>query len=366
MDIVPDLENSTSVQYSGVVGSEELLYMGTSNQSGVLMVDHRYAVTVGRLETLAPVQATPILVDFADTKRLFAVDLSGQVYCWSLPEERPVQQEPSRLSGKSSRDSEHRLLWTTSLNIPVNTPIETDGKQLFISTNNDVVYALDTNGNILWRFTHKVSPSRKGNLQLFGAGSPLLDGDSIVVGFSDGAVLRLSKEEGTVIEQMYNGDGRYPDVIAQPTAIQGGILISGFEQPSYKEKDEVILWSKDFGSVQGAIVDPNEGNGTLVYHAGSDGKLRKLDTTSGTALWEWDSKTDSALTVPVWLGDQLLIASHVAGLYLIDRQTGEGTWTSRLSHRQTGYMQSPYVSGCTAHVISAKGFLEQYRVCIDN
>ena len=59
-------------------------------------------------------------------------------------------------------------LWSTALDIPVNTPIESDGQNLlFVSTNNDIVYALGTDGQS-WRFAHKVSPTRKGNLQLFG------------------------------------------------------------------------------------------------------------------------------------------------------------------------------------------------------
>ena len=76
-------------------------------------------------------------------------------------------------------------------------------------------------------------------------------------------MLRLSKSDGTVLEKVYNGDGRYPDVIAKPAVVQGGIFISGFEQPSYKESQEAVLWSQSFGSVEGAIVDPIEGNGTI-------------------------------------------------------------------------------------------------------
>lgn len=372
LDIVPDLENSTSVQYSGVEAHQELLYLGTSNHPGVLMVDRRYGVRVGRLDTEAPVQAKPTIVQRKGTEgspqsRLFAVDLSGVVYGWTLPspvEELLVLDGPKLHKPKSDRSAEHTKMWATALNIPVNTPIETDGTHLFVSTNNDVVYALDFDGNIVWRFAHKVSPTRKGNLQLFGAGSPLVEKDSIVVGFSDGAVLRLSKAEGTVVEKVYNGDGRYPDVIAQPTAVQGGLLVSGFEQPSYKQNQEAVIWSQSFGAVQKALKDPFEGNGTLVYHAGSNGVLRKLDTTTGTVLWEWDSKTGAALTSPQWFGKNLLVASHVSGLYLIDSSTGEETWRSRLNHRQTGYMQSPIQTDCALHAVTTKGYLEEYSICI--
>lgn len=362
-DIVPDLQNSTSVQYSGVNAYNELLYVGTSNRSGVLLVDHRYGVRVGRLNTAAPVQATPTILSLNGKHQLYAVDLSGMVYAWQLPEKGTQEEIALQPKPKSERSDEHKTLWETPLDIPVNTPIESDGQFLFVSTNNDIVYTLDMDGNVIWRFAHKVSPTRKGNLQLFGAGSPLLLEDSIVVGFSDGAVLRLSKNDGTVLEKVYNGAGRYPDVIAKPAAVQGGILVSGFEQPSYKETQESVLWSQSFGSVEGAIVDPVDGNGLFVYHAGSDGQLRKLDTSTGAVLWEWDSDTGSALTGPLWFEEQILIASHVSGLFLIDSSTGKESWRSRLHHRQTGYMHTPLLHECSMYGITTKGFLEKYQVC---
>ncbi len=369
INVVPNLTNATSVQYSGVTRYNELLYLGTSNRSGILMVDQRYGVKVGRLDTAAPVQAKPTILQSAKGDRLLTVDLSGEVSCWSLPvppantiDILPIQI-PNLERPTSDRSAEHQLQWSVSLDIPTNTPIETDGTYLFVSTNNDVVYALDLDGNIMWRFAHRVSPGRKGNLQLFGGGHPLVEEQSIVVGFSDGAVLRLSKADGSVMEKVYNGEGRYPDVIAQPTVVQGGLVISGFEQPSYKEQNEQVLWSKEFGAVQGALVDAKQGNGTLVYHAGSDGVLRKVDTTSGSVIWEWDSETGSALTAPVWWNEQLLIASHVGGLYVVDPMSGLKSWQSRFDYRQTGYMQPPLVSDCTIHVLSAKGFLEQYSTC---
>ena len=363
LDIVPDLQNSTSVQHSGVSAHNELLYMGTSTRAGVLMIDHRYGVRVGRLNTVAPVQATPTILNLNGKYQMYAVDLSGMVYAWELPVKDVEKVVEAQVQPKSDRSDEHKTLWETPLDIPVNTPIESDGQLLFVSTNNDTVYALDLDGNVIWRFAHKVSPTRKGNLQLFGAGSPLLFEDSVVVGFSDGAVLRLSKVDGTVLEKVYNGAGRYPDVIAKPVSVQGGILVSGFEQPSYKENQESVLWSQSFGSVEGAIVDPFDGNGTLVYHAGSDGQLRKLDTSTGAVLWEWDSDTGAALTGPLWFEEQIMIASHVSGLFLIDSSTGKESWRSRLHHRQTGYMHTPLLHACSMYGITTKGFLEKYRVC---
>ena len=91
--------------------------------------------------------------------------------------------------------------------------------------------------------------------------------------------------------------------------------------------------------------------------------IAQLDTTTGSVLWEWDSDTGAALTSPILFDDQLFLTSHVSGLYLIDTDSGEETWRSRLDHRQTGYMQTPLFHDCALYGITTKGFLERYSVC---
>ena len=108
LDIVPDLQNSTSVQHSGVNAYNELLYLGTSHRSGVLLVDHRYGVRVGRLETTsAPVQATPTIIDYEwATPTLLSI---YQAWCMhgSLPTPSQQLMESSHASPKSDRSTEH-------------------------------------------------------------------------------------------------------------------------------------------------------------------------------------------------------------------------------------------------------------------
>jgi outer membrane protein assembly factor BamB len=191
----------------------------------------------------------------------------------------------------------------------------------------------------------------------------LLDNQEIVVGFSDGAVLRLDSSNGSVLERVYNGKGRYPDIIAQPIVVQGGVVVSGFEQPIWKQNVEDILWQEDFGSVQGGLIALDEANNTMIYHPGADGVLRKIDTTSGAVEWSWDSEKGTALTSPQRVLNHLLVASHSGGLFMIDSESGNEVWRTRADFQHTGILQSPAMEDCALTVLTRTGFLERYVTC---
>ena len=368
LDITPERENSTASEYSGVATFEDYLYVGRSNQTGVLIVDKRLGVSVGVLETSAPVQSTPVIITTETGTLLIASDLAGEVIAWSIP--TPNIESTLELSNTSkvirqSLDvtSLYTKRWVQPLKIPVIAPLVGDKQQIVISTNEDVVYALGLNGDIQWRVEHQTSPSRSGNLQLFGAGKPLLTDSHAVVGFSDGGVLTINRQTGLVDNNVFNGDGRYPDVIAAPTLVQGGLVVSGFEKPMWKQNSQSILWEQEVGAVESILVDPIEGNQTIVYHPGADGVLRKVDTTSGAILWEWDSEEGSALTEPKFWNDKIIITSHSGGVYLIDTNDGQEQWRTRDDFRREGVLRAPSMDSCGFTILTRAGFLERYQTC---
>lgn len=366
LDITPERENSTASEYSGVATFGEYLYVGRSNKNGVLIVDKNLGVAVGVLETSAPVQSTPVIVSTGSEATIVACDLAGEVTAWSIPSFESTLEfsnKPALVLPESNWASLYTEQWVQSLKIPVIAPLVADDSQFVISTNEDVVYALGLDGQIQWRVEHQTSPSRSGNLQLFGAGKPLLTDSHAVVGFSDGAVLTINRETGLIDNNVFNGDGRYPDVIAAPALIQGGVVVSGFEKPMWKQSSQSILWEQEVGAVESVLVDSFEGNQTIVYHPGADGMLRKVDTTSGSILWTWDSEEGSALTEPKLWNDHILITSHSGGLYLIDSTNGTELWRSRDDFRREGILRAPSMDDCGFTILTRAGFLERYQTC---
>ena len=368
LDVTPERENSTASEYSGVATYGEYLYIGLSNKNGILIVDKHLGVPVGVLDTSAPIQSTPLIISTESGTMIVVSDLAGDVTAWSIPVSNNVHtlqvlKVPELVLPDADLADQYTKLWVQPLNIPVMAPLVGDSKHIVVSTNEDVVYALGMDGDIQWRVEHQTSPSRSGNLQLFGAGKPLLTESHAVVGFSDGGVLTINRQTGLIDNNVFNGDGRYPDVIAAPALIQGGLVVSGFEKPMWKQSSQSILWEQEVGAVESILVEPTEGNQTIIYHPGADGILRKVDTTSGAILWTWDSEEGSALTEPQFLNKNIILTSHSGGVYLIDSEDGTERWRTRGDFRREGVLKAPSMDKCGFTILTRAGFLERYQTC---
>lgn len=342
VDVTPDQENSTSVEYSApnVCGND--VFIGLSHHTGLQGYNMQHGYRSHTVPTDASVQMRPTV----HHNTMVVADLSGTVYAWDC----------TSFSSASPISS----LWKTELKIPINTEIVVDESLLVVSTNGNVVYALNWQGEIVWRYEHRMNASRKGNLQLFGAAKPLLTEDIVFVGFSDGAVVSLDRTTGTAVSTAWNGAGRYPDIIAQPLQTTTGVVVSGFEQPTWQEHTGSVGWQHSFGATHSAVL-LSENNGIYLVHPGSDGILRKIDSTTGTVIWEWDSGLQSALSTPVMLSDgNMLFSSSTGGMYIVD---GQGTlvWQDLRTYSIDGIMQAPLVYGKQIFLLTKAGFLEMHE-----
>ena len=343
VDVTPDQENSTSVEYSAPNVCGDTVFVGLSNHAGLQGYNMQHGYRTYNLSTDASVQMRPTV----HNKKMVVADLSGTVYAWDC-------------TSFSSVESSQPSLWKTELQIPINTDIVVNDSMLVVSTNGNVVYALNWQGEIIWRYEHRINASRKGNLQLFGAAKPLLTDGYVVVGFSDGSVASLDSRTGTVISTAWNGAGRYPDIIAQPLQTAMGVVVSGFEQPTWQEHTGTIGWQHTFGATHSSIL-LSENNGVYLVHPGSDGVLRKIDSTSGTVVWEWDSGLQSALSTPVILADgNMLLSSSTGGMYIVDGQ-GKLIWRDLRTYSIAGIMQAPLVYGKQIFLLTKSGFLEMHE-----
>lgn len=331
-DVTPDQDNATNVENSAIALWKNELYFGLSHRKGVSIVDRRNGETLGHLETKASVQSRPTVTE----TMVLAVDISGTIYAWDLVSKTE--------------------LWKVELNAPVNTEMTFFQDQFFVATNSDVVYSLSTEGEILWRYAHRADPSRQTKLQLLGAAKPLARENDVVLGFSDGAVVRVDRETSDIIEQVWNGAGRYPDIIAEPTDLKTGVLISGFEEPTWKQANSAVSWEQSIGGKHSAMV-LDEQNGIMVLHPGGDGILRKIDSTSGATVWSWDSESYASLTTPQISSQGVFVSSSAGGLWLIDPSTGEEKWSYKTDYLFAGTMHAPLVTDEQIFMLNKTGIL---------
>lgn len=308
------------------------LYLGASQENALLVLDARNGELVTRLPAGGPVMAAPVLGE----DRIWYSDAAGYTRCLRL--------------------SDGHELWRHYAGAPVlDSPEVADGR-VYLTTVDDVVYALDAEtGALAWRHAQGLDPGRGVELELFGAPSPVVVGDLVLSGHSDGTLIALQRQDGELAWQRRVGEGRYPDLIAPALGADDAILVAGYAAPliAIDPESRAVRWRLDeVGGAERMVL--SEG---VVYVSGEDGALRAIDVRTGELKWTWESGTNGTLTEPVLTEAGLLVGAAVGGLYLVDPATGAERWTLELGHLLDGVSAAPAVQGHEAWVLTNAGNL---------
>ncbi len=308
------------------------LYVGSSQDSALLVLDATNGALLSRLPAGAPVQAAAVLGE----ELIWFSDTAGYTWCYRLKDGAQV--------------------WSHYSGAPLlSSPLVADGR-VYLTNVDDVDYALDAwTGALVWRHAQQLDPGRGVELELFGAPSPTRAGDLLLSGHSDGTLVALNLSDGELAWQRRVGEGRYPDLIAPALGVDDGILVAGYTAPllALDLESHAVRWRLDeVGAAERMLRDGDE-----VFVSGVDGKLRAVNLRTGELRWTWDSKTGGSLSEPVLTEAGLLVGAAVGGLSLVDRATGQTTWTLELGHDLDGVSAPPAVSGDEAWVLTNAGNL---------
>lgn len=313
-------ENAQPVLHEGRI------YVGSSAGSALYVLDRRDGALLQELEAVAPVQGAPTIqgdvVLFSDT--------GGHTWCYGL---------------------DGALRWKHDAQAPILGSPAVAGGAVYVATVDDLVVALDlADGRLRWRYQHRVDPTRKLELSLYAAPSPVPSGDEVITGFADGAVVGLSQTTGDPRWSARVGEGRYPDIVAPPlSGFRDLVFVSAYFDPLMALDVETHRprWVLDVGSAaESVLVDDADHDGPpILYHPGTDGQLRRLDPATGDLRWAWASGGDGALTRPVPVAAGVLVGSTTGGLWLVDAETGLTKWTFNPPYVLEGLAAAPSVDG---------------------
>jgi len=340
----PPPQSATHTEMGGPLLHGDRIYVGNASDDALLVLDRRTGGLLERLPTGAPVQATPVVVD----EHLFFSDAAGTTFCYDLAND-----------GK---------LWSHFGGAPIlSSPMVHDGV-VYVSDVANVVVALaaDT-GDLKWRHAQKLDPSRSFELELYGAPAPVLAGDLVLTGFSDGTLTALEASTGEVAWQRRVGEGQYPDVIGEAAVRGGDVIVAGYTEPllALDMQSHAVRWRLDVGGAQAATVGaahPGDAADSVVFHGGGDGILRCIDGVKGDLLWQWDSKTSSSLTRPLLTEAGGLVGASGGSVYLVDAATGKLRWAWRPGYNVAGVTAAPDVDGRQAVVLTNAGNLVSFVV----
>jgi hypothetical protein len=142
------------------------------------------------------------------------------------------------------------------------------------------------------------------------------------------------------------GEGKYPDIVAEPLVGIGLLYVSAYFDPlvALDLETKRSRWVVEVGSAAPAALDVGP-IGPVLYHPGTDGKLRALDPATGDERWTWSSGDDGALTHPVPVEAGVFVGSTTGTLWLVDGTTGETQWTYSPPFVVEGLSGAPAIDG---------------------
>jgi len=236
------------------------------------------------------------------------------------PRNRPVMRRPV-------------LRWRFDSGFPITAPPLVHGQAVVFGSTDGSVYALRrATGEVVWR-------TRLGSAV---DGPPVVLGDQLHVGLRDGRLVRLRPDSGEVIWTAHTGAR-----IRHASAGQGGLVVVGNDRGHVVAVDQrsgAEVWRHKTGRVRipsvkggydsvgisgGPVVDQG-----VVFVGSLDTHIQALDLATGRLRWRF--RTLGPVTTPVVVApSHVFVAGPDGYVYSVRRKTGKLQWRVELSAQQS-------------------------------
>lgn len=220
-----------------------------------------------------------------------------------------------------------RVLWRYEVRNPIISRPTLKNGRLFVTTSDDTVYAFDAgSGQWLWHYRRRSALSST----ILGASAPLVDGNEVIAGLSDGFLISLSVDDGKLNwEKRIHEGQKFTDVDAEPVLDRsdrgtdsGTIYVPSYDGALYalERKSGRVMWKFDAGGSKRVVPD-----GTRLFFPSSDGNIYCLQKENAKVLWKFS--IDSGVPTQVVVTDKYVIAgSSYQYLYVLDKNSGEAIY----------------------------------------
>lgn len=232
-------------------------------------------------------------------------------------------------------------------------PVAQSGK-VFVGTDHDTVHALDDQtGEVAWVYRRDTG----SHLSIRGGTGVSVGGDRVYAGFSDGAVVALSPDDGRTLWQAPlagQGVDKFPDADAVPVFHDGSLYVTVFNEGTYALDAATgkVRWQADTRGATSLTLD-----GDLLLVGGADAWA--LQPASGAVAWnvnlraEWTAK-------PLVAGD-LVVLSGSAGMLFAERATGRPL---RVFDPGSSFSSVPAARGSEIYALSNLGYFYSLRTAV--
>jgi len=228
-------------------------------------------------------------------------------------------------------------------------PTAADGR-IFVTDSDDILYAVDSvTGEHLWEHQQQAPEF----FTIKGGGQPLVDGDILYTGFSDGSLVAMYADSGDEIWSAQLGDetGEFGDVDL-PIIDRGDTLIATSHAGgiySVEKESGALMWHVDQGDVTGVT----EEQGWL-FATTATGAVFAVDTRDGEIEWEFELP-DGQSGMDVGLAGPFVTVATAAGpMYWLDLRSGAPVTAWAPS---SGFQSTPVFDDQYGYVMSNRGYL---------
>jgi outer membrane protein assembly factor BamB len=191
----------------------------------------------------------------------------------------------------------------------------------------DQVYGLDARkGTYKWQYKAETPEDHI----LRGHAGVAVDGDMVFTGFSNGSMVALRLENGSVAwsTSLKGESDKFVDVDSTPVVIGNTVYVTSSSGGLYAldKATGLVLWRSpifdagapgEVGVTGGLAADKDR-----LYVAAADLGIYAMDH-SGNVLWRQGTSGGGEPATPVVAGDLLLYTLATDGVYIADRKTGE-------------------------------------------
>lgn len=213
-----------------------------------------------------------------------------------------------------------RVKWKYEVRNPLISQPTVAAGRLYITTSDDTVMAFDAGtGEWLWHFRRRSSLSAT----IHGASQPLIDGNEVITGFSDGFLVGISVNDGKLKwEKKLHQGVKFTDVDAHPILESGIIYVPSYDGALYAldRKSQQVLWRYDAGGGQQVVLE-----GNVLYLSSSDGYVYAIQKNSGKVIWKFELDR-GVPTQAVVTEKHVIFGSSFQYLYAVDKSTGKGLY----------------------------------------
>lgn len=310
---------------------------------------------------------------------IYTADASGMVQAvnkhdghvlWSNQVSHPVVSGPTVAEGHivvgtdSStvvllNQDNGRSVWSAHLSEDALSKSVITNHKVIAKTIDGNLYAFDLiTGKKLWVAEHG-SP----NLILKASSSPVIMGELILVGFSDGKLDAVDSNTGRVVWQRSiayatgaSDVERLVDIDADPIVRNNLVYLASYQGyiGALSLDNGQFVWNKPGSVYKNMAIESS-----TLYLTDSHDVLWAFDRQTGRVKWKQASLKAHGLTEPVLMGNWLIVGDKTGYLHVVSTQNGELLGRKQLD---SAIDISPAVSGNTVYVVLANGVMNAVRI----